>query len=65
MVGMKSWNSQWPRGKKKMFWMTDASTTPKNCGESNFTRQYKHQTGICPSLQPPTIAARKTVNVRK
>jgi len=27
--------------------------------QSSLTRRYKHQTGICPSLQPPTIATDK------
>ncbi len=32
---------------------------------ANFTREYKHHWGFCPSLQPPTVNPAQTTNVRK
>jgi transcriptional regulator GlxA family with amidase domain len=32
---------------------------------TNFTRNYKHQWGICPSQQPPTVNPAQTANVHK
>ena len=81
MVGMNYWNSQWSRGRKESalddrrlhnaqeLWcagsIKETALRLDYTQQSNFNRQYKSQTGICPSLQRLKITKSQAENVRK